>query len=80
MHIDWDRYEEHGIGGREATGLREEERKMHVQELKDRVARADYRVDVEAVANAIILKWRAMHVAPAGEPQGPRSGEVLEAD
>ena len=51
---------------------------MQVQELRRRVAADEYVVDPHAVANAIYLKWRALHAAPwLGLAGG--SGEVVEA-
>lgn len=62
---------------------------MYVQELKDRVVHADYRVDPNAVAAAIWLRWKATHLAPSvpgralrpsEASDGPGSGEVVEPE
>ena len=50
---------------------------MQVQELRRRVAADEYVVDPHAVAAAMYLKWRALHVGPSPGLAGG-SGEVVE--
>ena len=55
---------------------------MYIQELKDRVARAEYTVDADAVAAAIVRRWhvavRPVAVVRVIEPPR-RSAEVVKS-
>jgi hypothetical protein len=88
-----DRYEDHDeVLGTDAEGSfsdsagrrrTKEGRAMYIQELKERVARAEYAIDTDAVAAAIIRRMRVVQhgAVVASRPQVHRQGsrEVVKS-
>jgi hypothetical protein len=56
----------------------ENARTVKIKELRDRIARADYTVDVEAVARAFVARMQAVHGALRRAEVRELLGDVYE--